>query len=334
MARLFAPGWRSLLVALAAFLFLPSAPTALRSIMPITETWVLVAAGLAVCAALGWWNGGGPAAAVLAAVCGGIALGAPLGLTPASAYPELARGWTLLLVAAFGLASLLTPSQGFFTRALAAIGIATAIAVALAGVAPGGLTTLRDAARGEAQHRTDATVGWFRTMTRRPEWRDATARSPQLDAMATQNEQDLERIPPWTARLLPALLALESLAALALAWALHQRLATVPAGPRLGSVREFRFNDQLVWGLAVGGTILVLPGFAGWHDAGLDLLVFFGALYLLRGVGVLSWVARGRWIGVLLIALTVFAPYLLAALALGVGVADTWMDWRGRVRPA
>ena len=32
--------------------------------------------------------------------------------------------------------------------------------------------------------------------------------------------------------------------------------------------------------------------------------------------------------------LTIFVPELVGALALGVGVGDTWMDWRNRVQSA
>lgn len=347
MARALAPGWRPVLLAAAAFLVLPSMPTALRSVVPITETWVLLAGALAVCAALGWWNGGRAAPAVAAAVFAGIALGAPLagstggslatvlgtaGASPVSGYAGLARGWTLLLAAAFGVVSLLSPAHGFFTRALSATGLAFAAALALTSATPAGPATARTVVQQESERRTAATLANFREMTSSRGWRDAAARSPQLDSMVVQNERELTRLPGWTARFFPALLGLESLAALAVAWAAYHRITTVPAGPRLGKLRDFRFNDQLVWGLATGGVLAVVPGFADARTAGLNLLLFFGALYLLRGVGVLSWAARGRWIGTLMIVLTIFAPYLLALLAVGVGVADTWMDWRSRPR--
>jgi hypothetical protein len=115
---------------------------------------------------------------------------------------------------------------------------------------------------------------------------------------------------------------------------MYHRLAQVRIGPALGKLRDFRFNDQLVWGLAVGATIAFLPPFADGRSAGINLLVFFGTLYLLRGVGVLSWVSRGRGVSTVLIILTAIAPPLVAALALGVGVGDTWMDWRSRIRTA
>ena len=133
-------------------------------------------------------------------------------------------------------------------------------------------------------------------------------------------------------RTVPSFLALESLAALMLAWVIYHRVSSAELGPRLGRLKEFRFNDQLIWGLAVGATIFFLPVFAAGKDAGLNLLVFFGALYLFRGVGVLSFMSRSRWAATIMIIMTIFAPLLLGALALGVGVGDTWMDWRARAQ--
>lgn len=333
MPSVTAPGWRSALLALAAFLVLPALPTALKSVIPIAQTWIPVATAIAVCAALGWWNGGRLIPAIAALLVAVAAALTPLWL-PGAPYGSLVYGWTLLLCAAFGAASLLTPSEGFFVRALSAVGIAVVGAFVMASVTPGGSANVREIMASEYGRRTEATIGWFDRMTRTPDWRQAAEKNPQLDAMAATNETALRRLPELAARLLPAFVALESMAALALAWVIYNRLGSAAAGPALGSLKDFRFNDQLIWGLAVGATIFFLPVFHDGKSAGLNLLVFFGALYLLRGVGVLSCVTRGKWVGTLLIVLTIFAPALLGALALGVGVGDTWMDWRTRAQSA
>lgn len=333
MRSVTAPGWRSALLALVAFLVLPMLPTALRSVVPIAQSWILFVAALAICAAMGWWNGGHVAAAVAAVLLTALAVASPL-LSAGSAYGALVYGWTLLVCAAFGVASLLTPAEGFFVRALSALGMATAASFVMASVVPGGPSNVREIVASEYAARTDGTIGWFERVTTSPDWRAAAARNPQLDAIAASNERDLRRLPEQGVRLLPAFVALESLAALALAWVAYNRVAGVAAGPELGSLRDFSFNDQLIWGLAVGATMFFLPVFRDGRSAGLNLLVFFGALYLLRGVGVLSAVTRGRWMATFLIVLTIFAPLVLGALALGVGVGDTWMDWRRRARSA
>jgi hypothetical protein len=132
---------------------------------------------------------------------------------------------------------------------------------------------------------------------------------------------------------LPALLALESFAILALAWSLYHRLARARLGPPLARLREFRFNDQLVWGLILGVTLLVLPALADLRGAGLNLLVFFGALYLLRGFGVLTWFLAPRGLAMaLLVGVALLLPPLVGAAALWFGLGDTWFDWRSRPR--
>jgi hypothetical protein len=201
-------------------------------------------------------------------------------------------------------------------------------------VTPDGVARVDGIVHGEYTRRVEHLVSGVQEATRTPEWRNIAGRYPMLDSAVAQNEASLRAMPDRSTRLLPALLALESLAALALGWAMYHRLTQVRIGPVLGKLRDFRFNDQLVWGLAVGATIAFLPPFADGQSAGINLLVFFGTLYLLRGVGVLSWVSRGRGVSTVLIILTAIAPPLVAALALGVGVGDTWMDWRSRIRTA
>ncbi len=322
-------GWRFLIVALAAFLGLPLLPTALKSVVPINETMVLLMAAFAVCAIIGWWRGG---SSVFALIWVALAIWMMRSSLGSGAYGTLAVGWILIVVAAFGIVSILAPSLKFFSRALSALGIAAVVAFALTIAKPDGIETVRQVMLQEYERRTAATITWFRSMTESPEWQETAARRPALEAMTKQNEAELSKFPERASTVLPALLALESLAALALAWALYHRLTNVAIGPAFGVLRDFRFNDQLIWGLAVGATIFFLPPFADGRNAGLNLLLFFGAIYLLRGMGVLAWAARGRGIAIALIVLTAFVPLVVGALALGVGVGDTWMDWRKRIQ--
>ncbi|MEO8945785.1 MAG: DUF2232 domain-containing protein [Gemmatimonadaceae bacterium] len=331
MSRLFAPGWRSALLAVVVFLVFPSLPTAVRSVLPIAETWVLLAAALAVCATLGWWNGGGAWPAVAAVLLAWYAVTAPVGIGPGN-YPLLVRGWVVLLAAAFGVASLVTPGQHFLRRALAALGIAAAVAFAVAVATPDGVASVTSVMQTEFNGRTEQTVAFVNEGKASPAWRDLVKRSPGIDSVVRTNESDLRTLGGRAPRTVSSFVALESLLALALGWMIYHRLSEVRLGPPLGTVKEFRFNDQLIWGLAVGATIFFLPVFADGKDAGLNLLVFFGALYLFRGVGVLSFMSRSKWSATIMIIMTIFAPLLLGALALGVGVGDTWMDWRTRVQ--
>ena len=151
-----------------------------------------------------------------------------------------------------------------------------------------------------------------------------------------------------SAPLVPALLALESLAAMAVAWSLYHRLNPRAIGPALSRLRDFRFNDQLVWGVAVGASIAIVPAFSEAKNAGYNLLVFFGALYVLRGLGILGWISNGRVIRLFLavaawtLVVGVIAYKLgflialgapLIALAFSLGLGDTWVDWRRLLQP-
>jgi hypothetical protein len=176
------------------------------------------------------------------------------------------------------------------------------------------------------------------------------AKSPQLDAMMDDSETQIRAVPAWSAILLPALIALESLATLALAWAFYSRLSPGRIGPPLSPLRQFRFSDQLIWGIAVGATLVLLPPFEEGRNAGLNLLLFFGALYFIRGLGIISWMNAGRrrmLVGVYasLFVLALIAPgvgsivlaavtqlTIIAAVVLGLG--DTWIDWRSRPKAA
>ncbi len=103
-----------------------------------------------------------------------------------------------------------------------------------------------------------------------------------------------------------------------------------------------------MWGLIVGLTTILVPDpFDAARASVRILLVFFGTLYAVRGLGVLSWFMAPGSLGVALTigAVLLFAPVLqvfaalaflfLAVAAIALGLGDTWADWRGRAaRPA
>ena len=321
--------WRQLGFALAAFLLLPLIPI-LRSIVPIEQTLMLLVVSVAVCAVIGWNLGGRAALAVVWLALSAWMLvqhAGPAG-TP---YDKMARGWSLLLAGSFGLVSLWSAATPFFVRALASVGLAVGAAFAIALASPGGIARVQHAAGEEFMRRSGESIESLHEVSRTPQWRGWAAKSPAVAELAERSEAQLRAVPEHSATLLPALLALESLAALALGWSLYHRLSPQRIGPPLGPLKEFRFNDQLVWGLAVGAT-LCLPSFAEGKNAGFNLLLFFGALYLTRGFGVMAWMSRGRVLFIVVVTLAVLALPLLGALALALGLGDTWLDWRRRAR--
>jgi hypothetical protein len=176
-------------------------------------------------------------------------------------------------------------------------------------------------------------------------WNEWTSQLPWLAKMPAATEQQLTTLSRLGLTLFPSLLALESLAALALAWSVYHRLSRARIGAPLAPLREFRFNDQLVWGLIVGLTTVFLPTLQNFRGLGRNLLVFFSALYAVRGLGVLAWflapgaLAAGLAVGFAMLLLPIiqvvaaFGFMLLLITAFGLGLGDTWADWRRRARP-
>jgi hypothetical protein len=246
-------------------------------------------------------------------------------------YDQMARGWAILLAASFGLVSLWSVATPFFVRGLAAGGISTAVGFLIALSAPSGIARFQHATGEEFTRRVTSTIERIHQSMDTPEWKQLAAKMPGLDTWNDESESVMRALPDRATSLLPALLAVESLAALALAWGLYQRLSPVKIGPQLSPLTEFRFNDQLIWGAAVGAT-LCLPAFADGRTVGLNLLVFFGTLYLIRGLGVLAWIARGRYAVIIILSLIPQVCIMLGVLALGLGLGDTWLDIRRRAR--
>jgi hypothetical protein len=322
--------WRRLAIGLGAFMFAPLVP-ALRAAMPIEQTPMLLIVMVAVCAILAWRNGGRLALAVVWVAIAAFVLLSSAG-PPDSPYNLLARGWVLLLAASFGLVSIVAPTEHFFPRALSALAVAIALAFALVLVSPGGPTRISNAMATEFNRRNDQSIAALRQVSTQPGWKDVVDGSPALQRLTEESEAQLASIPKWSSVLVPALLALESLAAMGLGWALFHRMSNVAIGPQLGKLRDFRFNDQLVWGVAVGASIFLLPAFSEGKNAGLNLLLFFGILYMLRGMGILAWMSRTRVLTFMLFALALIAWPLVAALAFGLGLGDTWLDLRTRAQ--
>lgn len=336
-------GWAKLLIALAAFLFVPTLPQ-MRALLPIEQTMLLFVPAVAACALVGWWAGGRPFLAI-AWVAIAVLLTLQTSDAPSGFY-NLVRGWSLLLAGAFGLVCLFTLQRPLFTRALVALGATLVLAMIMSLFGPVTIAHASKTMADEFTRRNNETMSTVNTVisSHPAEWKQLTDKVPHLSEMPGETSKELDVLSNWGRQVFPALLALESLAALALAWSAYHRLSRTRLGPPLHPLREFRFNDQLVWGLIVGLTIMLLPTLSTLSGVGKNLLVFFGALYALRGFGVLSWfMSPGRLAFTLVIGFVMLlAPVLnyiaalafmmlgVAALALGLG--DTWADWRSRAR--
>jgi predicted membrane protein DUF2232 len=314
-----------------AFVLLPLVPL-LRVAIPVEQSLLLIVPALASCALVGWWAGGRVFLALTWA-----ALAIWMIVTPlpgATSFVFIEKGWSLLLVASFGVASVMSPKQTFFPRALTAVGLSFGVGIALVLLAAKRPDAVERAVRAEYTRRVDSWLTDWESVSKTREWQDLTRDNPGMETLARESTERLRELPSVTAALYPSVLALESLAVLGLAWGLYHRVSRSRIGPPLAPLRDFRFNDQLVWGLVLGITGVAVPTLKTFSTVGLNLLVFFGALYALRGLGVLTWFfAPGRLMVALTIGLAIFMWPILGVFALGIGLGDTWLDWRSRPRP-
>jgi hypothetical protein len=322
-------GWTRIVLALLAFLLLSHAPV-VRAAAPVVDTLMLLVPALAACFIAGWRQGGSSALALAWAALAGLLLAIPS--RPGSeAYTDFARSWGVLVAGALGLVCILGWRREFLGRALAAIGIAVLVAIIWMAFAPHAAGRIEDVFAREFQLRNSTALAqWAQGF---PGARFA----PAVREWATRYAFQLQQASgTFAAPLYPALLALESLAACALAWALYHRMSRARLGAALAPFRFFRFSDELIWALVAGMTITVLPALEALHVVGANLVVFFGALYALRGFGVIAWFYPQSTLGAQLAAsaaAVVLLPVSLP-LAVGLGVTDTWIDWRRRVRTA
>jgi hypothetical protein len=323
--------WRKLAVGLSAFLLAPLVP-AFRAILPIEQTPLLLIVVIAACAIVGWIKGGRFVLPLIWVVIAAVLLTSNAG-PPEGAYNGMARGWTLLLAAAFGLVSVIASAEAFFPRALSALAVSMAMGFGIVLVSQGGTGRVLATMTGEIDRRVEESNKALRDATSQPEWKAMIESSASLKNLTNESELQLATIPKWSVMLMPALLALESLAALALGWAFYHRMSDVAIGPMLGKLQDFRFNDQLVWGVAVGASVYLLKAFEEGKTAGLNVFVFFGLLYALRGLGILLWMSRGRAMKVMVVLVSIVALYFMAPLAFLIGLGDTWLDWRSRAQP-
>jgi hypothetical protein len=142
--------------------------------------------------------------------------------------------------------------------------------------------------------------------------------------------------------LFPALTILGGIAGLLLAWRWYHLLIAAPAGLPPTRFRDFRFSDHFVW-LMVMGMAGTVAQFAELLDPRLSwpgvLVVIAVGLYVVRGAAVattLAFRATSFPAPVLLLAglgVLFLAPFVAAGL-LGVGLADTWLDFRRRAADA
>ena len=234
---------------------------------------------------------------------------------------DVFRASGLILTAAFGLVSL-RPRGEPFSRALVAVAVTLAGMVIWASVT--GVTW------GEIER---AFVELFRAAAQ--DMASATTQDPDTRRQLLGISQSMSAAAPEAARLVPGGMALSALAGLSLAWRWHHRISATPLGWPPPPFREFRFNDHLVWGAIFTLGILLVPLPPIWHMVAANLLVVWAGLYIVRGLAVAAAILTPA--PPLLKVMAGGLALLIAPVAVGawvmLGLADTWIDVRSRLKP-
>ena len=269
----------------------------------------------------------GRAEAVMAAVCLAVAAWTVLG--PADGFSRIEGAWICLLTGGVAVALALRPPDrsGLVGTGLLAVALAAAMGALLVGVT----TFTWDELRWLAERHYGMQARQILEVMNRA-LGDAGGAADTTDTLETLG-QAMDQVVDFVARFLPALILIQSLAALAAGWALYRVVARNPEGGPLPPLRDFRFSDHLIWGVVVALAALVAPGARVLRPLAGNLATFFGALYIARGLGVVAALGAAAGIGGPIAALlgflvTLFLLPLVVFGALALGVSDTWVDWR------
>ncbi|MEK0430715.1 MAG: hypothetical protein RL139_519 [Gemmatimonadota bacterium] len=302
-----------------------------RIVLPFPAPLVVLVPLVATGAVLGWRTGGGlPLAALWTGLAGSVLWRT---VQVGGAYATFTVGWTLVLCLAFGLVGARRVGTGFLAQALPALGVALVAAGVVVAVVPGGLAGAVALVGDEVGRRAIAATREWQRMVATPEWQDVMASSPAWAESSAQVERQLAIWPARVRIIFPALLALESLVVMALGWAIYHRIGRSRLGPPLSRWRELRFDDRLIWGVVAGLALVAAPVTGPLEALGWNLLVAFGVLYAWRGLGVLAWfLAPGRVMAVVWVLCTLLFWPVIGAVAVGLGLGDTWFDWRRSAR--
>lgn len=265
-------------------------------------------------------------AAVAVAAAGTVTLAGP-----GDPFGALESAWVVLLAGALGVVLLARPGRAFVPSALQVLGLAAGAGALLVW-----LTSLTWP---EITWRVARHYSLQARLILGPMADAADLAGGDASALIGTLERSVDAGIHLASGVFPALLLLQSLAAMALAWALYQRLAREPRGAPLVRLREFRFDDNLIWGIVLALVAVLVPRIVGVAALGGNLAVFFGGLYTVRGFAVVAAMAAAAGIeGVLAAAgatlVMLFLAPVAAMAALALGVTDTWVDWRRRLERA
>jgi hypothetical protein len=233
-----------------------------------------------------------------------------------SRLPGVTSAYIVLVTAAF-VAQVVLRSEPFLKqalRAMAAAGLATAVLIQIVWGAGGW-----------------AALAWEAT-------RDAGRTMRLIVERAPDAFRVYEPVVRFVSVTWPGMLALQTLAGLALAWQLHLRLTSPALGAPLARFRDFRIGDAWVWGMVAWLGVLILPVSGALQVAGTNLGLVAGALYVLRGAAIVAAFAEAFGVSVTALVIVAGAAAALAVPLIFVvpglctlGITDTWYQYRRRL---
>lgn len=234
------------------------------------------------------------------------------------AFWYLERGWAFLAGGCFVALTVRDPRSSFSARAMAAVAVAAAAVAVILGVRSGSWSVVEWAVEERVGQGIAQAMEAVRLL------RGDASLPPALVTAVYETVQ-------MQIKVFPALVGISSMAALGVAWWGYTRLSS-GNDQGVGPLREFRFNDHLVWVFIVGLLLLLSQWEAVATRVGANAVVFMGALYALRGAAVILFLSGGLSLaGYVLLAFgLVFLPPLVLTGAMVVGLGDTWLDVRRR----
>lgn len=253
-----------------------------------------------------------------------------LGLTFAGSRPGgmewyVPRAWSLIAGGAFVAVSLVQGRDGLVDRSLKAVGVALCVVLLIGVARPGVIQGVNWWMASEIREAALVAGGILERLQ--------GSADPQV---RRQMEVAVQRWVGFQQDVYPAMLSLATVAALGVAWFGFERISGSFRSP--GPIRDFRFNDHLIWLLIGGLCLLVLPVGAAAFRVGENATVFMGGLYLLRGAAILLWIGAAAattvWSGALLALAAVFLYPVVLGTALVLGLSDNWIDLRDRLSRA
>jgi hypothetical protein len=228
------------------------------------------------------------------------------------------RAWALMIGGLFVSVTMVRPQWALSTRSLVSV-LASAV-----------FSTLMLSVQGTAWFAID----WIMTDRLRAgfaTWMDAMVVLRQGEAVSPALASAIYQMVEAQTAVFPAMIGLQSMAALGVTWWLYNRVVR-GSDHGVGPLGPFRFNDHLVWFMIVGLLLLATSAGSALTRVGANLTVFMGALYALRGVGVVLFVSGGLSLfSYSMFALGfLFAAPVVVGFAVLIGMADTWLDLRAR----